>query len=173
MPFVGCAGTHRPLTWPLGRPKAPPRHAVALLNPPPLFTQSPRLTIISFYTCLLLALPCLKERYKNNKSTKETTPLTLSLSRALGRRWVLTSLSRPALVSTSALALTQTETRRRTGRSKVLAGPNDPKLHSQPPRLRQHVHLPPSLLLRTASCTRCSRPTIYRNSPVHPRNPEP
>ena len=81
MPFFGCAGTHRPLTWPLGRPKAPPRHAVALLNPPPLFTPSPRLSNIFSSTCLFL--PCLKERYKNNKTTKETPPLSHSLSLAL------------------------------------------------------------------------------------------
>ena len=54
--FVGCTGVHQPLTWPRGRPKAPPRHAVALLIPPPLFTHSPRLYYIFFSTCLFL--PC-------------------------------------------------------------------------------------------------------------------
>ena len=46
--FVGCAGTHQPLTWPRGRPKAPPRHAVALLIPPPLFTPRPACTTSSY-----------------------------------------------------------------------------------------------------------------------------
>ena len=133
----------------------------------PSYTTTSLLSLAPLVLHLLLYvsfLALLKERYKNNETTNETPPLTLS--RALGRRWVLASLSRPALVSTSALALTQTTgTRRRTWKSKVLSGHSDPELHSQPPPLRQHVHLPPSLLLRTASCTRCSRLTIFATRP--------
>ena len=54
--FVGCTGVHQPLTWPRGRPKAPPRHAVALLKPPPLFSHSPHLYNIFFSACF--SLPC-------------------------------------------------------------------------------------------------------------------
>ena len=78
MPFVGCAGAHRPLTWPLGRPKAPLRHAVALLNPQPLFTHSPPLSNIFSATCLLL--PCSKKDTKTTKQQKKPPPLTLSLA---------------------------------------------------------------------------------------------
>ena len=103
--FYGCTGVHQPLTWPQGRPKAPPRHAVVLLKPPPLFTHSPRLANIFSSTCLLL--PCSKKDTKTTTKQQRKPPLSHSLSRALGRRWVLASLSRPALVSTSAIALTQ------------------------------------------------------------------
>ena len=81
MPFVGCAGTHQPPTWPQGRPKAPPRHAVALLNPQPLFTQSPLLSNIFSSTCLLPALLERKiQKQQNNKGNPP--PLSLSLSRS-------------------------------------------------------------------------------------------
>ena len=114
-------------------------------------------------------LALLKEKYKNNKTTKENPP-SHSLSRAMGRRWVLASLSRPALVSTSALALARTtETRRRTGKSNVLAGHNDPTLHSQPPPSSTTRTSPlrsfPLVAPQTASCTRCSRLTIFATRP--------
>ena len=81
MSFVGCTGVHQPLTWPQGRPKAPPRHAVALLRPPPLFTRSPRLANIFSSTCLLL--PCSKKDTKTTKQQRKLLLLSLSLSLAL------------------------------------------------------------------------------------------
>ena len=80
MTFIGCTGVHQPLTWPLGRPKAPPRHAVALLKPPPLFTHSPPLYNVFSSTCLLLAL--LERKIQKQQHNKGKPPL-LSLSLAL------------------------------------------------------------------------------------------
>ena len=59
--------------------RLPHSHAVALLTPPPRFTLTPPLAMTISSTCLLLAL--LKERYKNNETTKEIHPFSLSLSR--------------------------------------------------------------------------------------------
>ena len=79
--FFGCTGVHQPLTWPQGRPKAPPRHAVVLLKPPPLFTHSPRLANIFSSTCLLL--PCSKKDTKTTKQQRKPHPShSLSLSRS-------------------------------------------------------------------------------------------
>ena len=79
--FVRCAGTHQPPTCPQGRPKAPPRHAAALLNPPPRFTQSPRLANTFSSTCLLLPCPARKKDTKTaTKQPRIPPPLTLSLA---------------------------------------------------------------------------------------------
>ena len=115
-------------------------------------------------------------RKKDTKTTKQQRkpPPSHSLSRAVGRRWVLASLSRPALVSTSPLALTQTTgTRRRTGKSKVLVGHSDPKLHSQPPassttRTSPTVASPSDRVLYMMFMSH-----YFHSSPVHPRIPEP
>ena len=70
-------------------------HAAAILTPQPRFTLFAPLRHDRPLSVSFLAM--LKERYKNNKTTKETPPShSLSLSLALwGRRWVLASLSRP------------------------------------------------------------------------------
>ena len=98
-------------------PESSHSHDVALLNHLRASPFSPPLLVV-VPSVSFLAL--LKERYKNNETTKETHPLPLTLSLALwGHRWVLASLSTPALVSTSvpppplALAQQTTSTRRR------------------------------------------------------------
>ena len=90
-----------------------------------------------------------KRKIQKQRNNKGTPPPYLTLSLALwGRRWVLASLSVPALVSTSVPPfLTQrTRPRRRNMETKVLAGSNDPEFHSQPPHLPHCIrstHLPP------------------------------
>ena len=59
--------------------RLPHRHAATLLRPPPRFTHRPSSPTSS--PLRVFFLPCSKERYKNNKTTKESPPLSLSLSR--------------------------------------------------------------------------------------------
>ena len=75
----------------------------------------------------------LKERYKNNETTKENTPSPLSLA-LWGRRWVLASLSLPRARVDLRPPLPwhnrQQQQEEGTVEPKVLAGHNDPEFHS-------------------------------------------
>ena len=163
-----------------GRPKTHVRGA----SPGGFTSRSPTYTTAALHPFAPLShdlhlyvffLPCSKERYKNNNTGKPPTPLSLSLSRCGVRRWVLASLSVPALVSTSvAPALTQqTRTRRRNRKTKVLAGRNDPELLRHSPPLLPHVRRPPSLRHLSHFLYKMYLSTDFNNSPVHPRVAEP
>ena len=143
--------------------RLPHGHAAALLRPPPRFTFSS--------TCLFL--PCSKERYKNNETTNETTP-SHSLSRAVGRRWVLASLSvhRARVDLCPPCPDTTTRTRRRTGKPKfwrVVTTPSS--IVSRPFFNNTYIVQHSSALARFLYKMNLSQNSSH--SPIHPRIPEP
>ena len=144
--------------------RLPHGHAAALLRPLPRFTLTPPLALSVFSTCLFL--PCSKERYKNNETTKETPP-SHSLSRAVGRRWVLASLSVPrARVDLChPCPDTTTRTRRRTGKPKFWRVLTTQSFIVNRPLSCNTYVVHPDLTTYPAPCQMCTCPKISTTRP--------